>query len=382
MHHGNDTLRGGAGRDCLQGDAGNDTYLFGRGDGATSVYKYDAGANRRDILRFTRDIAPGDVTARRSGNHLLLTLKNTGEGADEVITVYHQFYRDSASGYALNAIEFADGTSWDAARIKILVQEGTAGADTLLGYATADTLNGLGSNDTLRGNGGNDTMIIVLKGEGFTNFPLWSIYGEVEQIGQADPRRIISWKFLKERNLQVNRDYLQARGGFPYRAPFADDRIEIHGAEGDVLFDRNGDGIKTGAGRFDAVTSLSALASNGVYWQFTNPVTLTDAAKQLPEVSDQSFLNDATARRQQALMARQQQLVRPIAKLERLSHNPVVPVRNNDATFGNGAEIGLTSPSKDATQKYAFVHILQHQIDLLEQSYEQFKKASYIELFK
>ena len=182
--------------------------------------------------------------------------------------------------------------------------------------------------------------------------------------------------------MQVNRDYLRARGGFLYRDPFADDRIEIHGAEGGVLFDRNGDGIKTGAGRVDAVTSLPALVSNGVYWQFTNPVTLTDAARQLPEVSGQSFLNGATARRQQALMARQRQLVRPIAKLERLSGNPVVPVRNNGVTLGNGAEIGLTSSSKDATQKYAFVRVSQHQIDLLEQSYEPFKKASYIGRFK
>ena len=86
---GNDTLRGGAGRDYLQGDAGNDTYLFGRGDGTTSVDNYDTAANRRDILRFTSGIAPGDVTARRWGNHLALIVKNTGEGADEVITVYH-----------------------------------------------------------------------------------------------------------------------------------------------------------------------------------------------------------------------------------------------------------------------------------------------------
>ena len=34
------------------------------------------------------------------------------------------------NGYALNGIEFADGTSWDAAKIKTLVQAGTAGADT------------------------------------------------------------------------------------------------------------------------------------------------------------------------------------------------------------------------------------------------------------
>ena len=122
------------------------------------MYNYDTGANRRDILRFTSGIAPGDVTARRWGNHLALTVKNTGEGADEVITVYHHFYRDGAGGYALNAIEFADGTSWDVARIKTLVQAGTAGANAPSHSHSHKSRNGLVGIDTLYGYVGNNTL--------------------------------------------------------------------------------------------------------------------------------------------------------------------------------------------------------------------------------
>ena len=37
----------------IRGQGDNDTYLFGRGDGNTTVYNYDRGANREDIVRFT-----------------------------------------------------------------------------------------------------------------------------------------------------------------------------------------------------------------------------------------------------------------------------------------------------------------------------------------
>jgi Ca2+-binding RTX toxin-like protein len=149
---GNDILRGGAGsKDYLSGDAGNDTYLFGAGDGNTTVYNYDIGADRNDVLRFLEGVDPGDVWATRYSTNLLLTLQSTGE----VITVQSFF---SGSRYELNAIEFADGTVWDIGTVKDLVTQGTEGVDWLYGYAGADTLDGLGGNDYLYGADGNDTL--------------------------------------------------------------------------------------------------------------------------------------------------------------------------------------------------------------------------------
>ena len=85
-----------------------------------------------------------------------------GNGADEVITVYFYFYRDGAGGYALNAIEFADGTSWDVARIKTLVQAGTASANapsqSHSHSQSHKSLNGLGGIDMLYSYVGNDPL--------------------------------------------------------------------------------------------------------------------------------------------------------------------------------------------------------------------------------
>ena len=149
---GNDTLRGGAGaNDYLSGDAGNDTYLFGLGDGSTTVYNYDSGADRTDVLRFLEGVEPSDVRATRSSTNLLLTVQSSGE----VITVSSFF---SGSNYELNAVEFADGTVWDTDALKTLVLGATDGADTITGYDSADTIDAQGGNDTLYGADGNDTL--------------------------------------------------------------------------------------------------------------------------------------------------------------------------------------------------------------------------------
>ena len=149
---GDDTLSGGVGvNDFLRGGAGNDTYLFAAGDGNTSISNVDTGVGRQDVLHFDVDINPSDVLATRSANSLKLTIATTSE----VITVENHFFGED---YALNAIEFSDGTSWDLATVNQMVLQGTAGNDTLVGTAIDDTLDGLGGNDTLSGAGGNDTL--------------------------------------------------------------------------------------------------------------------------------------------------------------------------------------------------------------------------------
>ena len=152
---GNDTLRGGTGaNDYLSGDAGDDTYLFDVGDGNTIINNHDTGADRNDVLRFLGGVDSNDIRATRSSSNLVLTLESTGE----VVTVRNYFKDDGVGGYALDAVEFADGTVWDVDTVKELVQQSTEGADQLYGYADEDTLNGAGGNDTLYGNGGDDLL--------------------------------------------------------------------------------------------------------------------------------------------------------------------------------------------------------------------------------
>ncbi|MCU7935152.1 MAG: calcium-binding protein [Candidatus Thiodiazotropha sp. (ex Dulcina madagascariensis)] len=151
---GNDTLRGGPGDgDTLSGDRGDDTYLFAAGDGDTTIDNYDNIIGRHDVLRFLSGIEPSDVRATRADDDLLLTLDSGGE----TITVTNYFIGDGV-GYALDAIEFADGTQWDIDHIKAQVQRPTNGADSLYGYAGDDRLVAWNGDDNLYSANGNDTL--------------------------------------------------------------------------------------------------------------------------------------------------------------------------------------------------------------------------------
>ncbi len=179
---GNDTLSGGLGdHDYLSGGRGNDTYLFNAGDGHTTINNYDSEADRHDILSLGAGINPGDISVKRSGIHLLLTFQSTGE----VITVQNYFSQDGTGGYALNAIEFADGTSWDLTVVKEKVQQSSDGDDALYGYDIDDTLAGEGGNDSIYGGGGNDTL---LGGEG--NDTIRGDYGQDHVQGDAGNDRL------------------------------------------------------------------------------------------------------------------------------------------------------------------------------------------------
>jgi Ca2+-binding RTX toxin-like protein len=88
------------------------------------------------------------VTATRSSTNLILTVGSTGE----VITVQSYF---SNSSYALNGIEFADGTAWD---LSLAVQAGSTGDDILSNDALGGILSGNSGNDVLYGLGGSDAL--------------------------------------------------------------------------------------------------------------------------------------------------------------------------------------------------------------------------------
>ncbi len=151
---GNDTLTGGTGNDTLDGGAGSDTYVFNKGDGRDTITSYDTSAGRVDVLQLGEGIAAGDVIARRVGNNLELSFK---ESTDKV-TVTSYFYNEPSFGYHLDAIRFHDGTEWNVELVKEMVLAGTEGADTLIGYLGDDRISGLGGNDNITGGLGNDTL--------------------------------------------------------------------------------------------------------------------------------------------------------------------------------------------------------------------------------
>ena len=76
---------------------GNDTYLFGMGDGATTVSNYDTQATSVDIAHF-EELSYEDLWLSRSGNNLQITVI----GTDDVVTVNNWY---SGDNYQLDQIE-------------------------------------------------------------------------------------------------------------------------------------------------------------------------------------------------------------------------------------------------------------------------------------
>ncbi|MCA0256838.1 MAG: cellulase family glycosylhydrolase [Proteobacteria bacterium] len=163
-----DVLYGGEGNDRLQGSAGSDAYIYSRGDG-TDVIDDEAGfTDDTDVLRFT-NIVEGDVSSARDGQHLVLTILSTGE----TITIDEQ-YRSDSEFWGLEKIIFADGKSWDRAKLDTIGSPygapfaaiiGTAGADTLDGTWGDDILRGAKGDDRLQGSAGSD-LYIYAAGDG------------------------------------------------------------------------------------------------------------------------------------------------------------------------------------------------------------------------
>ena len=163
---GDDILDGGPGNDGLFGEGGNDTYLFSRGWGQDTIVNYEFDTpGSIDTLKFAPDILPSQITVSRDSSYLVLTITGT---SDEV-RIRDYFFGNQA---VVERLEFADGTVWTEDTIAAMFPlNGTAGNDTLQGFALSEYINGLGGDDVLRGGDGNDTMdggtgVDLILGEG------------------------------------------------------------------------------------------------------------------------------------------------------------------------------------------------------------------------
>jgi Ca2+-binding RTX toxin-like protein len=159
---GNDLLDGGTGNDRLSGDAGNDIYLFSAGDGHDEIDQVSSNSGDLDVVRFTDDVVPDDVSLSRNGDDLVLSLAS---GADTISLA--NWFSEGDVPARVSSVEFADGTVWDEQAIIDAVGnssgsgviEGSAGDDTLTGTSAAEEIRGLAGNDILIGGAGDDVLI-------------------------------------------------------------------------------------------------------------------------------------------------------------------------------------------------------------------------------
>ncbi|EMG30551.1 calcium-binding protein, partial [Campylobacter showae] len=131
--------------DALYGGGGEDTYLFGKGDGQDTV-----SADGNDIIKFKAGITRDDLILRRSeyqkdgfDDGLILTIKNSLDS----ITIKDVF-KDESNSQGIKGIEFNDGSSMNLEDIKkgVLISSDS----------DQKTFYGFNSDDTIIGGGGNE----------------------------------------------------------------------------------------------------------------------------------------------------------------------------------------------------------------------------------
>ncbi|HEX4409019.1 MAG TPA: calcium-binding protein [Xanthobacteraceae bacterium] len=148
----NDTLMSGAGDKVLDGEGGNDTYIYASTSGDDIIT--DPGDTSQ--LQFS-DLDPSDISLSRTGGSydLDITINTTGN----TLTIDGQFTPWGVG--PLQSFTFANGTVWTAAQIQqmLLDQESAANGGSIYGYGGNDTLiAGLGDK-YMNGEGGSDTYV-------------------------------------------------------------------------------------------------------------------------------------------------------------------------------------------------------------------------------
>jgi Ca2+-binding RTX toxin-like protein len=105
-----DRFHESAGDDFLIGGAGDDVYRFASGSGHDVIVDQDAAPDNSDTLILGDGIAPGNLGVISSAGMLTLAVSGTNDRLD--------IQWQPEQGYAIERIQFADGTIWDQAMLE------------------------------------------------------------------------------------------------------------------------------------------------------------------------------------------------------------------------------------------------------------------------
>ncbi|MFN4264433.1 MAG: putative Ig domain-containing protein [Aquabacterium sp.] len=145
--------------DSVAGPNGNDTYLFGRGDGQDTLIDGDYTDGNIDVLRFKDGVTVEDVQLSRQGSDLTLSIRNT----PDQITIKKYFEPSSArnsdwGSYLIEKIAFQDGTTLQLEDVQAILFAGSNESEVIVGSNGANTLTGQAGDDVLLGGAGQDIL--------------------------------------------------------------------------------------------------------------------------------------------------------------------------------------------------------------------------------
>ena len=153
--HGDDILEGGAGNDRLEGYVGNDTYIFGRGDGADTIYDHSG----NDTIKFKEGISLSDLIVKRADKDIR-NLEISIKGTEDKITINNVYWGGAVyDGGMIENFEFADGTKLSLHEFETQTAfKGTDANDTIIGASANDEIHGGAGDDIIGSNGGDDIL--------------------------------------------------------------------------------------------------------------------------------------------------------------------------------------------------------------------------------
>jgi Ca2+-binding RTX toxin-like protein len=148
-------LTGNSGNNELNGGLGNDRYHFGNSSGQDVITDVDLTPGNIDTLVLGAGITPIDVSVTRDQTHLAVSINGS---ADTVSILWAP-----EAGAAIEFVQFADGTSWDAAQLEQAASEagmlrGGAGGDTLSGGVNTTVVEGRDGDDIITDTTGNNLL--------------------------------------------------------------------------------------------------------------------------------------------------------------------------------------------------------------------------------
>ncbi|MFM0073487.1 calcium-binding protein [Paraburkholderia sediminicola] len=104
---GADVFDGKGGNDYVRGGGGGDTFIFNAGYGKLEIDEYDSSSAPHNVLQLGAGISASSVTVKSSSNSgIVLT---DGIAGDQI--TLDSFM--SGSGYGVQTVQFADGTTWN-----------------------------------------------------------------------------------------------------------------------------------------------------------------------------------------------------------------------------------------------------------------------------